>query len=86
MSQRRPPRTRFARQGVRETQIQAARHHELFVSAIHAPPCGRPYRPAAADAHRSFVSSDLRTFDVTVGAAQRTWTMLEDLTEPNLKF
>jgi hypothetical protein len=55
--------TRFARQGVRELQRQAALDRELCVFTVPGLPVGRP-EAGAADAHDSFVSSFLRTFGV----------------------
>ena len=53
--------TRFARQGSRGTQIQAALDHELFVSVSLGLPC----RPAAGRRRRTLVG-DLRALRANI--------------------
>jgi len=56
--------TRFARQGVRESQMQAALDHELFAFAIVELPGGRPKAGGGGPDRqlRIFGSSYLRVF------------------------
>jgi hypothetical protein len=66
-------RPRFARQDVREQQIQTAHDRVLLVFAVLGRPGGRPEAGAADDERqlRIFVSSILRFFVVAVGTCQR---------------
>ena len=64
---RRPP---AGNQAVRESQIQAALDHELFVSAILELPDARS--AWRRDAHDSFGSSDLRFFALSRGSCSST--------------